>query len=109
MSDSIEDLIERLRDEADLCRNEGADDVARLLDAAADALEALQSRLDDAEWEDVPEADPEAEAEARLPMYYVDPDGDNSDGLSLRTAYRTLSDLDTAHPLEPGKQIVIMG
>jgi len=26
------DLIERLSDEADLCRNEGADDIARLLE-----------------------------------------------------------------------------
>lgn len=43
------DLIERLSDEADLCRNEGADDIARLLDEARVALEAAQrdaARLD---------------------------------------------------------------
>jgi len=33
-------LIERLQDEADLCRNDGADDIARLLDEAAQALKA---------------------------------------------------------------------
>lgn len=33
-------LAERLRDEADLCRAETADDIARLLDEAAAALEA---------------------------------------------------------------------
>lgn len=37
-------LIERLADEADLCRNEGADDIAALLDEARTALaEAEQS------------------------------------------------------------------
>lgn len=33
-------LITRLQDEADLCRNEGADDIAALLDEAATALRA---------------------------------------------------------------------
>lgn len=33
-----QDLIQRLNDEADLCRNDGADDIARLLDEAAAAL-----------------------------------------------------------------------
>jgi hypothetical protein len=32
------ELVSRLRDEADLCRNETAVDVANLLDEAADAL-----------------------------------------------------------------------
>lgn len=39
----VKDLIDRLRDEADLCRAETADDTARLLDEAADALEALRA------------------------------------------------------------------
>lgn len=34
------DLVQRLRDEADLCRAETANDIARLLDEAADALQA---------------------------------------------------------------------
>lgn len=40
----VEALIERLNAEADLCRNETADDVARLLDEAAGLLrsQALQ-------------------------------------------------------------------
>ena len=46
--ESVMELVGRLRDEADLCRNETAEDVARLLDEAADALEAMQSRLDEA-------------------------------------------------------------
>ena len=33
-------LIERLQTEADLCRNEGADDIARLLDEAVAELTA---------------------------------------------------------------------
>lgn len=55
-------LIERLQTEADLCRNEGADDIARLLDEAvaglkrqnesnAQLLAALQSaRCDIEDW-----------------------------------------------------------
>jgi hypothetical protein len=43
----------------------------------------------------------------RIP-YLVHRDGDNSDGLSWRTAYRTLTDLEAAHPLVPG-QIVWLG
>ena len=45
-------LRERLDDEASLCRNEGADDIARLLDEAATALmrwEAYRAELEDAE------------------------------------------------------------
>lgn len=34
-------LLERLRDEADLCRNEGATDIAELLDEAADEMHNL--------------------------------------------------------------------
>lgn len=36
--DKQPDLISRLQDEADLCRNEGASDIAALLDEAAKAL-----------------------------------------------------------------------
>ncbi len=39
---ALPDLIVRLSDEADLCRNEGADDIARLLDEAVQALNALK-------------------------------------------------------------------
>ena len=35
-------LLTRLRDEADLCRNDGAADVAALLDEAAGSIEDLQ-------------------------------------------------------------------
>lgn len=31
MSDEVHDLVERISDEADLCRNDGADDIADLL------------------------------------------------------------------------------
>ena len=37
------DLLERLHTEADLCRNETADDVAALLDEAADAITKLRA------------------------------------------------------------------
>lgn len=40
------DLRERLGDEADLCRNEGADDIANLLDEARWRIEALYDALD---------------------------------------------------------------
>lgn len=48
------ELVRRLRDEADLCRNETATDVADLLDEAADALDGLEKpwlrkTLDDAQ------------------------------------------------------------
>lgn len=36
--DKHTDLISRLQDEADLCRNDGATDIAALLDEAAAAL-----------------------------------------------------------------------
>jgi hypothetical protein len=36
--DKQPDLISRLQDEADLCRNDGADDIAALLDEAVAAL-----------------------------------------------------------------------
>lgn len=35
-------LIERLSDEADLCRNEGANDIAKLLDEAVAALASVE-------------------------------------------------------------------
>lgn len=37
----VRPLVERLQDEADLCRNDGADDIATLLDDAALAAAAL--------------------------------------------------------------------
>lgn len=39
------DMVDRLRDEADLCRNEGATDIAVLLDEAADELERLSAQV----------------------------------------------------------------
>lgn len=36
--DKQPDLISRMQDEADLCRNEGASDIAALLDEATEAL-----------------------------------------------------------------------
>lgn len=44
--DKQTDLILRLQDEADLCRNEGADDIAALLD---EAVAALRDRNHDAQ------------------------------------------------------------
>ena len=42
---TVRPLVERLNDEADLCRNEGANDIAALLDEAVEELQALdQSR-----------------------------------------------------------------
>ena len=41
----VRPLVERLQDEADLCRNEGADDVAALLDEAAAALSYYRAGL----------------------------------------------------------------
>ena len=41
-------LIERLRDEAALCRNETATDVAELLEEAVDALTAAEKQRDEA-------------------------------------------------------------
>ena len=49
-------LIERLRDEADLCRNEGADDIARLLDEACAALAAPTDRAEPLTEEQIGEA-----------------------------------------------------
>lgn len=39
------DLLTRLSDEADLCRNEGADDIAKLLDEAHAALSSRPGLL----------------------------------------------------------------
>ena len=44
------DLITRLREEAGLCRNEGADDIAALLEEAAGALEASGKDAARLEW-----------------------------------------------------------
>lgn len=40
------DLLDDLRTEADLCRNETADDIANLLDRAADEIGRLRAELD---------------------------------------------------------------
>ena len=39
----VDDLLTRLSDEADLCRNEGAQDIAVLLDEAVNALQAAHA------------------------------------------------------------------
>ena len=39
----VDDLLTRLSDEADLCRNEGAQDIAVLLDEAINALKAAHA------------------------------------------------------------------
>lgn len=47
------DLIQRLHDESDQCRNDGADDIAQLLDQAAAALQSLAhtaTRLRTNDW-----------------------------------------------------------
>jgi hypothetical protein len=41
----MSETIERLRTEADLCRNEGAEDIAKLLDQAAAELKELEQAL----------------------------------------------------------------
>ena len=43
--DKQNDLISRLQDEADLCRNEGASDIAALLDEAACCVGDLQDMV----------------------------------------------------------------
>lgn len=48
--DKHTDLISRLQDEADLCRNDGAGDIAALLDEAATALEAEKRKSDANGW-----------------------------------------------------------
>jgi len=40
----MNDLIQRLNDESDLCRNEGADDIANLLDEAIAALSSVEAK-----------------------------------------------------------------
>lgn len=40
------DIVDQLRDEADLCRNETATDIADLLDKAADEIMWLRLCLD---------------------------------------------------------------
>lgn len=39
-----DDLLERLNNEADLCRNDGADDCAKLFDAAITRITELEAR-----------------------------------------------------------------
>ena len=42
--------IDDLHAEADLCRNEGADDIARMLDRAANTIESLARMCKQVEW-----------------------------------------------------------
>lgn len=44
-----DDLVERLGDEADLCRNDGANDIADLLDEAAATIKELKAALVEAD------------------------------------------------------------
>lgn len=46
-NEDVKALVTRLQDEADLCRNDGADDIAKLLD---EAVSALEGREKDAGW-----------------------------------------------------------
>jgi hypothetical protein len=39
---AMPDILERLQDEADLCRNDGADDIAQTLNDAINEIEALR-------------------------------------------------------------------
>lgn len=39
------DIVELLSDEADLCRNDGADDIANLIDTAKAEIETLRSKV----------------------------------------------------------------
>lgn len=43
------DIVERLLDEADLCQNEGAEDIATLLSEAAAEITRLRAQLAEAE------------------------------------------------------------
>ena len=47
MSKPVQPLVERLQDEADLCRNDGADDIAALLDEAVAEIRGLMQTLRD--------------------------------------------------------------
>lgn len=44
--DKQNDLISRLQDEADLCRNDGASDIAAMLDEATEALREAAAELE---------------------------------------------------------------
>jgi len=44
----MNDIVERAREEAALCRAETADDIAALLDALADEIERLRAELAEA-------------------------------------------------------------
>jgi hypothetical protein len=58
MSKTEAALVQRLQDEADLCRNEGADDIARLLDEAVTALSQAEAAQEPAQWVPVAERRP---------------------------------------------------
>jgi hypothetical protein len=57
-------LIRELRREADLCRNEGADDIACMLDEAANTIEALAKMCFNAECNS---CDPDVDANGWCP------------------------------------------
>lgn len=62
--DKHTDLISRLQDEADLCRNDGATDIAALLDEAAEALAGgsgfIRAQVAPGKWANVPRRPDEA-------------------------------------------------
>ncbi len=73
--DKQTDLISRLQDEADMCRNDGASDIAALLDeavealliaAAPDLLEALDRLLQSGDVRDAADAGALKQARAAI-------------------------------------------
>ena len=49
-ADETQPLVERLMDEADLCRNDGATDIAALLDDAVEELKAARKDAERYRW-----------------------------------------------------------
>jgi hypothetical protein len=75
-----EALRQRLADEADLCRNDGADDIAALLDEARAALAAPS----------VPSGEPAPELDVRRIMLAIVP----GDGLGLEVYATCVADVE---------------
>ena len=81
------DLISRLQDEADLCRNEGADDIAALLDEAAAAVAAAIPEG----WTVVPVEPTEATLAAGRAMLFSASGGDlEADDREMRRTYSAM-------------------
>lgn len=55
-----ETLVERMKDESDLCANEGADDIVKLLDEAIKEIESLRAAALREGWISVEERKPKA-------------------------------------------------